>query len=147
VRSHAPPSLGTAVGYCCLVGRRLAGRTGENAAGALLQDPHFKATNHRRRIISAQLLAEYAFLLAPGGRLYTATDVQEVCHARAAARMRPLVRRGGAWCRCRRLAAADACAVCFAIIFSCYMPFVSAWSVSFQCPALRAWPGKHMRQT
>lgn len=37
--------------------------------------------NHRRRIITPQLLAEYAFLLAPGGRLYTATDVPE---ARAA---------------------------------------------------------------
>ena len=37
--------------------------------------------NHRRRIITPQLLAEYTFLLAPGGRLYTATDVPE---ARAA---------------------------------------------------------------
>ena len=33
--------------------------------------------NHRRRIITPQLLAEYAFLLTPGGRLYTATDVPE----------------------------------------------------------------------
>lgn len=33
--------------------------------------------NHRRRIITPQLLAEYAFLLVPGGRLYTATDVPE----------------------------------------------------------------------
>eukprot|EP00951_Prasinocladus_malaysianus_P037658 scaffold406389_cov51-Prasinocladus_malaysianus.AAC.1 len=30
---------------------------------APLQDPHFKAQNHRRRIISHQLLTEYAYLL------------------------------------------------------------------------------------
>ena len=53
-----------------------AGLTGR--AGS--QDPHFKVQNHRRRIISVQLLAEYAFLLAPGGRLYTATDVPEARH-------------------------------------------------------------------
>jgi hypothetical protein len=40
------------------------------------QDPHFKASNHRRRIIQHTLLAEYAYLLAPGGRLYTITDVE-----------------------------------------------------------------------
>lgn len=43
-----------------------------------LQDPHFKVTNHRRRIIQASLLAEYAYCLAPGGLLYTATDVPEL---------------------------------------------------------------------
>ena len=40
------------------------------------QDPHFKAANHRRRIIQRTLLAEYAYLLAPGGILYTITDVE-----------------------------------------------------------------------
>ncbi|KAK9843552.1 hypothetical protein WJX81_008511 [Elliptochloris bilobata] len=44
----------------------------------LFPDPHFKVQNHRRRIISPQLLAEYAYLLAPGGRVYTATDVPEL---------------------------------------------------------------------
>ena len=44
----------------------------------ILQDPHFKAQNHRRRIISLSLLAEYAYLLAPGGRMYTITDVPDL---------------------------------------------------------------------
>jgi tRNA G46 methylase TrmB len=35
-----------------------------------------QATNHRRRIIQTTLLAEYAYLLAVGGTLYTITDVQ-----------------------------------------------------------------------
>lgn len=35
-----------------------------------------QATNHRRRIIQTTLLAEYAYLLAVGGMLYTITDVQ-----------------------------------------------------------------------
>ena len=39
-------------------------------------DPHFKAKNHRRRIVSAPLLDEYAYALRPGGRLYTITDVK-----------------------------------------------------------------------
>ena len=42
------------------------------------QDPHFKATTHRRRIVSAAQLADYAYLLAPGGLLYTITDVPEL---------------------------------------------------------------------
>lgn len=42
------------------------------------QDPHFKAANHRRRIIQTTLLAEYAFIMAPGGILYTITDVEEL---------------------------------------------------------------------
>jgi tRNA (guanine-N7-)-methyltransferase len=42
----------------------------------LFPDPHFKAQNHRRRIIQSTLLAEYAYLLKSGGRLYTITDVQ-----------------------------------------------------------------------
>ncbi len=42
------------------------------------QDPHFKASNHRRRIIQRTLLAEYAYLLRPGGLLYTITDVEDL---------------------------------------------------------------------
>ena len=41
-------------------------------------DPQFKKKNHRRRIISNGLLAEYAYLLKPGGRLYHITDVPEL---------------------------------------------------------------------
>ncbi|CAM9252815.1 unnamed protein product [Ectocarpus sp. 8 AP-2014] len=41
-------------------------------------DPHFKAKNHRRRIISVPLLTEYAFYLRPGGLLYMITDVEEL---------------------------------------------------------------------
>ena len=36
-------------------------------------DPHFKAKNHRRRIISDILLTEYAYFLAPNAKLYTVT--------------------------------------------------------------------------
>jgi tRNA (guanine-N7-)-methyltransferase len=41
-------------------------------------DPHFKAKNHRRRIVNVCMLSEYAYLLKPGGRLYTVTDVEEL---------------------------------------------------------------------
>eukprot|EP00033_Pygsuia_biforma_P004708 GCRY01005161.1.p1 GENE.GCRY01005161.1~~GCRY01005161.1.p1 ORF type:complete len:261 (-),score=48.77 GCRY01005161.1:46-828(-) len=42
-------------------------------------DPHFKKANHRRRIISDNLLAEYAYLLKPNeGILYTITDVKDL---------------------------------------------------------------------
>ena len=41
-------------------------------------DPHFKAKNHRRRIVSHNLLTEYAYFIKPGGRLYTITDVHEL---------------------------------------------------------------------
>lgn len=41
-------------------------------------DPHFHRKNHRRRIISTQLLAEYAYVLAKGGLIYTITDVKEL---------------------------------------------------------------------
>eukprot|EP00884_Botryococcus_braunii_P022675 jgi/Botrbrau1/9091/Bobra.0305s0001.1 len=44
----------------------------------LFPDPHFKKPNHRRRVIQSQLLAEYAYLLQPGGLLYTITDVPEL---------------------------------------------------------------------
>ena len=41
-------------------------------------DPQFKPANHRRRIVNTQLLAEYAYALAPGGRLYVITDVPDL---------------------------------------------------------------------
>eukprot|EP00798_Chlamydomonas_sp_ICE-L_P007848 gene7848-1054_t len=44
----------------------------------LFPDPHFKASNHRRRIINTSLITEYAYLTAPGGMLYTITDVKEL---------------------------------------------------------------------
>eukprot|EP00246_Nothoceros_aenigmaticus_P012535 TRINITY_DN3933_c0_g2_i1.p1 TRINITY_DN3933_c0_g2~~TRINITY_DN3933_c0_g2_i1.p1 ORF type:complete len:280 (-),score=41.58 TRINITY_DN3933_c0_g2_i1:185-1024(-) len=44
----------------------------------LFPDPHFKEKNHRRRIISQALLAEYAYVMAVGGILYTITDVEEL---------------------------------------------------------------------
>lgn len=44
----------------------------------LFPDPHFKASNHRRRIINDSLLDEYAYCLAQGGLLYSVTDVEEL---------------------------------------------------------------------
>lgn len=44
----------------------------------LFPDPHFKKTNHKRRIINEGLLAEYAYVLREGGLVYTATDVAEL---------------------------------------------------------------------
>uniref|UniRef100_A0A7R9Y181 tRNA (guanine-N(7)-)-methyltransferase n=1 Tax=Prasinoderma coloniale TaxID=156133 RepID=A0A7R9Y181_9VIRI len=44
----------------------------------LYPDPHFKRTNHRRRIVSTQLLAEYAYCLGVGALVYTVTDVEEL---------------------------------------------------------------------
>ncbi len=44
----------------------------------LFPDPHFKRSNHKRRIISPALLAEYAYCLAVGARLYIATDVPDL---------------------------------------------------------------------
>ncbi len=44
----------------------------------LFPDPHFKAANHRRRIVQTTLLAEYAYLLKPGGMVYTITDVEDL---------------------------------------------------------------------
>ena len=59
-------------------------------------DPQFKPANHRRRIVNTQLLAEYAYALRVGGRLYVITDVPdlfnwEVAHAGA----HPLFKRLG----------------------------------------------------
>lgn len=44
----------------------------------LFPDPHFKSRKHKARIISPTLLAEYAFILRPGGIVYTITDVKEL---------------------------------------------------------------------
>lgn len=44
----------------------------------LFPDPHFKEKNHRRRVISLQLLDEYAYALEVGGIIYTITDVEEL---------------------------------------------------------------------
>lgn len=44
----------------------------------LFPDPHFKARKHKARIISPTLLAEYAYVLAPGGLVYTITDVEDL---------------------------------------------------------------------
>ncbi|KAI0084094.1 putative methyltransferase [Irpex rosettiformis] len=41
----------------------------------LFPDPHFKVRKHKARIISPTLLAEYAYVLRPGGIIYTITDV------------------------------------------------------------------------
>lgn len=41
-------------------------------------DPHFKAANHRRRIVQPTLVDEYAHSLRVGGKLYVATDVEEL---------------------------------------------------------------------
>lgn len=44
----------------------------------LYPDPHFKKAKHKWRIITPQLLAEYAYLLKVGGFIYTITDVEEL---------------------------------------------------------------------
>jgi tRNA (guanine-N7-)-methyltransferase len=44
----------------------------------LFPDPHFKIRKHKARIISPTLLAEYAFVLRPGGIVYTITDVEDL---------------------------------------------------------------------
>ena len=69
---HAPQYHSLFSGCQCLLGHSQS-----KQARLRVQDPHFKVQNHRRRIVTPQLLAEYAFLLAHGGRLYTATDVPE----------------------------------------------------------------------
>jgi tRNA (guanine-N7-)-methyltransferase len=42
----------------------------------LFPDPHFKVRKQKARIVTTALLAEYAFVLRPGGILYTVTDVK-----------------------------------------------------------------------
>ena len=44
----------------------------------LFPDPHFKRKKHKARIISPTLLSEYAWVMRPGGLLYTATDVPDL---------------------------------------------------------------------
>nr|CAG4646513.1 EOG090X0BSB [Macrothrix elegans] len=44
----------------------------------LFPDPHFKKSKHKWRIINETLLAEYAFVLAEGGLIYTITDVKDL---------------------------------------------------------------------
>jgi tRNA (guanine-N7-)-methyltransferase len=44
----------------------------------LFPDPHFKKKKHRNRIITPQLLAEYAYVMKVGGILYTVTDVEDL---------------------------------------------------------------------
>jgi tRNA (guanine-N7-)-methyltransferase len=41
-------------------------------------DPHFKARKHKARIVSTSLNSEYAFVLRPGGIVYTITDVEDL---------------------------------------------------------------------
>ncbi|KAL7274794.1 tRNA (guanine-N(7)-)-methyltransferase (tRNA(m7G46)-methyltransferase) [Rhizina undulata] len=41
-------------------------------------DPHFKARKHKARIVSPTLIAEYAYVLRPGGIVYTITDVEDL---------------------------------------------------------------------
>lgn len=43
-------------------------------------DPHFKMRKHKARIVSETLNAEYAYVLRPGGFMYTITDVEEYHH-------------------------------------------------------------------
>ncbi|XP_030757211.1 tRNA (guanine-N(7)-)-methyltransferase [Sitophilus oryzae] len=44
----------------------------------LYPDPHFKKAKHKWRIINECLLAEYAYVLADGGIIYTITDVKDL---------------------------------------------------------------------
>ncbi|EIW70266.1 tRNA (guanine-N(7)-)-methyltransferase [Tremella mesenterica] len=44
----------------------------------LFPDPHFKVRKQKARIITTSLLAEYAYVLRPGGILYTITDVLDL---------------------------------------------------------------------
>jgi len=44
----------------------------------LYPDPHFKRAKHKWRIVTPNLLAEYAYVLRPGGRIYTITDVKDL---------------------------------------------------------------------
>ncbi len=44
----------------------------------LFPDPHFKKAKHKWRIVNETLLAEYAFVMAEGGMVYTITDVHDL---------------------------------------------------------------------
>ncbi|KAK9478010.1 putative methyltransferase-domain-containing protein [Lipomyces japonicus] len=41
-------------------------------------DPHFKARKHKARIVTSTLASEYAYILRPGGVVYTITDVKDL---------------------------------------------------------------------
>lgn len=41
-------------------------------------DPHFKLRKHKARIVSYTLNSEYAYVLRPGGVVYTITDVEDL---------------------------------------------------------------------
>lgn len=41
-------------------------------------DPHFKARKHKARIVSVTLNSEYAYVVRPGGIIYTITDVEDL---------------------------------------------------------------------
>ncbi|KAH0565395.1 hypothetical protein GP486_001212 [Trichoglossum hirsutum] len=41
-------------------------------------DPHFKPRKHKARIVSTTLNSEYAYVLRPGGIVYTITDVEDL---------------------------------------------------------------------
>ncbi|TVY76152.1 tRNA (guanine-N(7)-)-methyltransferase [Lachnellula suecica] len=41
-------------------------------------DPHFKARKHKARIVSTTLNSEYAYVVRPGGVVYTITDVEDL---------------------------------------------------------------------
>ncbi|KAI1182977.1 putative methyltransferase-domain-containing protein [Nemania serpens] len=43
-------------------------------------DPHFKHRKHKARIVSTTLNSEYAYVLRPGGIVYTITDVEDLHH-------------------------------------------------------------------
>jgi len=44
----------------------------------LYPDPHFKKAKHKWRIINETLLAEYAYVMKEGGRIYVVTDVRDL---------------------------------------------------------------------
>lgn len=41
-------------------------------------DPHFKQRKHKARIVSSTLCSEYAYVVKPGGYVYTITDVRDL---------------------------------------------------------------------
>ncbi|KAI0483907.1 putative methyltransferase-domain-containing protein [Xylaria cf. heliscus] len=43
-------------------------------------DPHFKHRKHKARIVSTTLNSEYAYVIRPGGIVYTITDVEDLHH-------------------------------------------------------------------
>ncbi|KAL8425407.1 hypothetical protein Efla_003635 [Eimeria flavescens] len=84
-RASAAAVPATAAGAVSAAAAAAANRAAAAGVGAQVSkmffcfpDPHFKRTNWRRRIINAPLLTLYAYIMKPGGRLYTATDVEEV---------------------------------------------------------------------